>query len=252
MPDSQVEWSITGSLGIIRLNRPEKLNALTHAMMGDIVDLCRSVRSSQDLRAVVFLGNGRSFCAGQDLKDSVKEEPVTDRLSRELREDMQSAIAELPQPTIVGLHGHVLGRGLMLALACDIRVASSDAKLGFPEVKFGIIPGGGGTQRLTKVVGPSRALHMVLTGESIDSDLAMQWGLVTKVVATEDLETEAIEIAQGIVSHPGSAAIYSKLTIGVAANTVLSEGVKFEKTLSALLTGGEDWKRERERFEKER
>lgn len=250
LSDDNVSWSEESDVGIIRLNRPDKLNALTQAMMEDIRQICHDVRDRGDIKAVLLLGNGRAFCAGQDLKESGSEEPVMERLAREFRGDAQSALSELPQPTIAGIHGHALGRGLMLALACDIRIASEDAMFGFPEVKFGIIPGGGGTQRLAKVIGPSRALHMVLTGENVAAGTAYQWGLITKMVPSADLENEAISLAAGIASLPGAAGIFSKVTIGVASNTVLSEGVKFEKTLSAVLTSGADWKRERDNFGK--
>ncbi len=241
-----IEWAEQSGFGVIRLNRPDKLNALTHAMMDEIIELCHQVRNRSDIKAVVLLGNGRAFCAGQDLKESGGEEPAVERLAREFRDDVQTAIAELPQPTIAGLHGHVLGRGLMLALACDVRICSEDAKLGFPEVKLGIIPGGGGTQRLAKVVGSSRAIHMVLSSESIEADTALQWGLVTKKVPGANLEREALDLASSIAAIPRNAGLFAKITIGMASNTNISEGVKFEKTLSAVLTGTPGWKGEQD------
>lgn len=245
-----IDWTEESGFGVIRLNRPEKLNALTHAMMDEIIEFCHQLRIRHDIKAVVFLGNGRSFCAGQDLKESGGDEPALERLAREFRDDMQTAIAELPQPTIAGLNGHALGRGLMLALACDIRFCSDDARLGFPEVKFGIIPGGGGTQRLAKLVGPSRAIHMVLSSESIDAETALQWGLVTKVIPGQDLEKEVLGLASSVAAIPRDAGLFAKLAIGVAANTNISEGVKFEKTLSAVLTSSSEWKSERSNFGK--
>ncbi len=251
MSSGFIEWSEHAGFGVIRLNRPEKLNALTRGMMDEIIELCYRVRNRADIKAVVLLGSGRSFCAGQDLKESGGEESAVARLAREFRDDVQTAIADLPQPTIAGLHGHVLGRGLMLALACDIRLCSEDAKLGFPEVKFGIIPGGGGTQRLAKVIGPSRAIHMVLSGENVIADTAFQWGLVTKKTPNSSLEKEVLDLASTVAAIPRDAGIFAKITIGMASSTNVSEGVKFEKTLSAVLTGTPDWKRERGDFKKE-
>src|SRR5215469_6343810 len=154
LADGQLEWTAEDGVGVITLNRPEKLNALTRAMMAEISGLCKEITQRPDIHVVVFLGNGRGFCAGQDLSEHDQAGTVAAKPAGTFRADMLDAVAGVPQPTLAALHGYTLGRGLMLALACDLRFAADNAKLGYPEINFGIIPGGGGTQRLTKAVGP--------------------------------------------------------------------------------------------------
>jgi enoyl-CoA hydratase/carnithine racemase len=238
----QLEWTAEDGVGVIVLNRPEKLNALSRAMMTEISGLCAAITHRPDIRAVVFLGSGRGFCAGQDLSEHDQGGTVTAKLVGAFRADMLDAVAGLPQPTLAALHGYTLGRGLMLALACDLRFASDDAKLGYPEINYGIIPGGGGTQRLTKAVGPSRAMHMALTGDRIDATEALGWGLVTKVVSREELTATAMATARKLATVPNDAAVLVKTAVQIAVDTPLRDGIRSEKALSAVATADPNWK----------
>jgi enoyl-CoA hydratase/carnithine racemase len=242
LADGQLEWTAEDGVGVITLNRPEKLNALTRGMMTEIRRLCGAVTQRPDIRVVVFVGIGRGFCAGQDLAEHAEEGTVTAKLAGAFRADMLDAVAGLPQPTIAALHGYVLGRGLMLALACDLRFAADDAKLGYPEINYGIIPGGGGTQRLTKVVGPSRAMHLVLTGDRIDATEARSWGLVTKVVPRQELTTTAVTAARQLAAVPNDATVLAKAAVHLAVDTPLRDGILSEKALSAVATADPSWK----------
>lgn len=242
LADGQAGWAAEDGIGVITLNRPEKLNALTGATMAEIARFCGVIGRRTDIRVVVFQGNGRGFCAGQDLAEHAEEGTVTAKLAATFRADMLDAVAALPQPTLAALHGYVLGRGLMLALSCDLRFAADDAKLGYPEINFGIIPGGGGTQRLTKVVGPSRAMHMVLTGDRIDATEALGWGLVTKVVPRAELTTTVMATAGQLAAVPNDATILAKTAVQLAVDTPLSDGIRSEKALSAVATADPSWK----------
>lgn len=242
LADGQVEWAAEDGIGVMTLNRPAKLNALTGAMMAEIGRFCGVLGQRRNIRVVVFQGNGRGFCAGQDLAEHAEEGTVTAKLAATFRADMLDAVAALPQPTLAALHGYVLGRGLMLALSCDLRFAADDAKLGYPEINFGIIPGGGGTQRLTKAVGPSRAMHMVLTGDRIDATEALGWGLVTKVVPRAELNTTVMATAARLAAVPNDATILAKAAVQLAVDTPLHDGIRSEKALSAVATADPSWK----------
>lgn len=241
-----LEWAAEDGVGVITLNRPEKLNALNRAMMAEIGRLSTQITQRRDIRVVVFRGNGRGFCAGQDLGEDEPAVTVTVKLADAFRADMLDAVASVPQPTIAALHGYTLGRGLMLALACDLRFAADDTQLGYPEINYGIIPGGGGTQRLTKAVGPSRAMHLVLTGDRIDAAEALSWGLVTKVVPREELTTAAMSAAAKLAAVPNDTAILAKTAVHIAVDTPLREGVRSEKALSAVATADPGWKANRQ------
>lgn len=242
LADGQVEWAGEDGVGVITLNRPEKLNALTRAMMTEITALCTAITHRPDIRVVVFQGNGRGFCAGQDLGEHDTGETVTDKLASAFRADLLETVAAVPQPTLAALHGYTLGRGLMLALSCDLRFAANDAKLGYPEINYGIIPGGGGTQRLTKAVGPSRAMHMVLTGDHIDATEALDWGLVTKVVPGEELTATVMVTARKLAAVPNNATVLAKTAVQIAVDTPLRDGIRAEKALSAIATADPSWK----------
>lgn len=242
LADGQLEWTAEDGVGVITLNRPEKLNALTRAMMTGISGLCADITRRSDIHVVVFLGNGRGFCAGQDLSEHDQAGTVAAKLAGTFRTDMLDAVAGVPQPTLAALHGYTLGRGLMLALACDLRFAADDAKLGYPEINFGIIPGGGGTQRLTKAVGPNRAMHMVLTGDQIDATEALGWGLVTKVVLRDELTAAAMTTARKLAAVRNDAAVLAKAAVQIAVDTPLRDGIRAEKALSAVATADPSWK----------
>lgn len=234
--EGPVQWSTSNGIATITLARPEKLNALNAKMRSLLFELCSELATRSDVRAVALLGKGRSFCAGQDMHEASDRGPSpTESLDQQLQHDFLKAVSDLPQPTVVGLQGHCLGRGLMLALACCIRIAAGDALLGYPELKLGLLPGGGGTQRLTKAVGPARALHMVLTAEPVNAETALQWGLVTKVVPRAELEQAVLGVAELIAEHPGPLVRLARTAVEVGTATQIPEGVTLEKALSTVV-----------------
>src|SRR4051794_37824146 len=197
-----VRCDVRNAVATITLNRPDSLNALTREMRDDLTALLTWCGDRTDaVRAVVLAGAGGALCAGQDLRE--EEGPMTAASSIEgkRRGDFQALLAEQPQPTIAALHGYVIGRGLEVAATCDLRIAGDDARLGLPEVNLGMIPASGGTQRLPRLIGEARALHLVLTAERLDPATALDWGLVTRVVPGANLLDAAQALGERLAGH---------------------------------------------------
>lgn len=231
-----VSFAIHNRVATITLNRPEALNALNRQMREDLRELFRWCSEQKDLvRAVVLAGAGESFCSGQDLKEGGDADSPVESLQSKRRGDFQTLLADAPQPTIAALHGYVLGRGLEVALTCDLRIAADDARVGLPEVRLGMIPASGGTQRLARLVGPARALHLILTAEYLDAQTALQWGLVTRVVPKEELLPAAQALAERLAGHAPLAMRYARWAVLEGGATTLEQGLRLEAALAALL-----------------
>ncbi len=231
-----VTCSVHNRVATITLNRPEARNALNRQMREDLGELLRWCSEQKDLiRAVVLAGNGEAFCAGQDLKERGDVDSPVESLQSKRRGDFQTLLADLPQPTIAAVHGYVLGRGLELALTCDLRIAAEDARIGLPEVRLGMIPASGGTQRLARVVGPARALHLILTAEYLDAQTALQWGLVTKVTPRNELTAAAQAMGERLAEHAPLAMRYARWAVLEGSATTLEQGLRLEAALAALL-----------------
>ncbi len=230
-----------GPVVTITLARPEARNALTREMREDLERLLAWCGAhEQEIRAVVLAGEGPAFCAGQDLKEGSEPQSAAETVEAKLRGDFQSRLASLSQPTIAALHGAVLGRGLELAVTCDIRIAADDAVFGMPEVSLGMIPASGGTQRLPRVIGQARALDLLLSGERVDAATAREWGLVTRVVPRADLAAAACALAVRIAGHAPVALRYARRAVSEGGHLALSEGLHLEAALAALLRTTED------------
>ena len=206
------------------------MNALSAQMQDELAAVARQVADRRDIRAVVVSGGPRIFCAGADVGEMAQwsATDMTDR-SRALQ-DALSSIALLPQPTVAAISGFALGGGLELALCCDARVAGDNAKLGLPEIRLGIIPGAGGTQRLPRLVGPARAKDLIFTGRFVDADEALSMGLVDRVVAPDDVGAVAHEWAAQFVDGPAYALRAAKECIDAAMATDLDAGLAIERT----------------------
>jgi enoyl-CoA hydratase len=179
-------------LAFITVNRPEVRNALSNALVEELAEVFKQIENDQLVRALIITGEGdKAFMAGADIKELQERDFVVGRRQTRRRQEVMSMLAEMPIPVIAAINGFALGAGLELALACTLRVAVKDAKLGAPEVNLGIIPGCGGTQRLPRLVGLGLAMEMILTGAMITADEAYRIGLVNKVVAAEELMEEA-------------------------------------------------------------
>ncbi len=241
LASGNVRLSVKERVATIVLDRDEALNALTRAMREDLSTALRWCAERKDeVRCVILAGDGRSFCAGQDLKEGGDHATPVESLAGKLAGDFQTELAQQPQPTVAALHGHVLGRGLEVALTCDIRIAAEDTSIALPEVGIGMIPASGGTQRLPRLIGAGRALHLLLTGERIDARTAYEWGIVTRVVPRDELESAAQELGQRLAEQAPLALLYSRRAVLEGTHLSLAEGLHLEAALAAVLRTTED------------
>ena len=198
-------------IAVLTIDRPEKMNAVNNATVEEIDQALAEIEKQPDVRVLVLTGSGnKAFVAGADIREVEKRDTLLGRTETRRRQEVYTRIENLEIPSIAAINGWALGTGLELALVCTLRVASSKARLGQPEVKLGIIPGAGGTQRLPRIVGMGRAMEMVLTGEPIKADQALAYGLVNKVVEPDQLMDEVRKLAATLVSRPKMALQYAK------------------------------------------
>ncbi|HXG93469.1 MAG TPA: enoyl-CoA hydratase-related protein [Blastocatellia bacterium] len=229
-----------GRVAIVTVNRPDKLNALNIATRSEILAAFDQLEKDDNVRVVVITGAGeKAFIAGADISEFAGMTAVQQRAVMKGRRAFD-AVEDFPKPVIAMINGFALGGGCELAMACDIRIASSKAKLGQPEIKLGIIPGGGGTQRLTRLVGEGKAMELILTGDMISADEALALGLVNHVVAPEELEAKTMELANKIAEMSPVALAMAKAAVKNASRLNLREGVDAEVDLFALCFSSED------------
>src|SRR5689334_6400067 len=211
-------------VAIITINRPDKRNALNIKTREEGAALLEELRNEDSVGVVVFAGaGGRAFIAGADIAEFAGRTSITQRdvmMSRSLF----TAIDSFPKPVIAMVNGYCLGGGCELALACDIRIASETASFGQPEINLGIIPGGGGTQRLTRLVGEGKAMELILTGEIIDAKTAFTIGLVNHIVPADQLQTKTLDIAKRISEKSPIALQLAKEAVKLASRSNLDEG----------------------------
>ena len=216
-----------GRVGLITLNRPEALNALNLALMTDVVTAATELDTDTSIGAIVLTGSARAFAAGADIKE----------MSSQTYMDMYLAdwfsgwdrLAAVRTPLIAAVSGHALGGGCELALMCDFIIAADTAKFGQPEIKLGVIPGIGGSQRLTRAVGKAKAMELILTGRTIDANEAERAGLVARVVAADDLLDDALATATTIAGMSLPVAMLAKEAVNAAFETTLDAGIRFER-----------------------
>lgn len=229
-----------GATAWLTVNRPDKLNALDSATVNEIRDAMLDARDDRDIKGVILTGAGKSFVAGADINHLVSLDALTAEASTAVGQGVTSLIESLGKPVIAAINGYALGGGCELAMACTLRIASPYAKFGQPEVKLGVIPGYGGTQRLPRLVGKGRALQMILTGEVIDAQEALRIGLVNEVVPAESLLARAQEIADAIAANAPIATRLAMEAVHRGAETPLPEGLALERTLFAICASSED------------
>lgn len=231
------------NIGILTINRPQKMNALTNELMSELKQLLGEIEKDQELRVLIVTGSGdKAFVAGADIKELVDRDALIGRRVSCERQEVFSRLENLPVPSIAAVNGYALGGGLELALACSIRVCSEKAQFGAPEVKLGIIPGDGGTQRLPRLVGQGRAMEMVLTGDFIDAQEAFRIGLANKIIPPEELMEKTMELAQKIASRPPLAVKYAKEAVNRSQEGSGTAGFALESYLHALSCTTEDKK----------
>lgn len=236
-----IGFNVQDRIATITIDRPAVRNALDEPTAGEIERALVEAEENRDVSVLVFTGGGEKvFVSGADLRD------LQYRKARQVLEaslnHLFSRIDAFPKPTIAAMNGHALGGGMELALACDFRIAVSDAKLGFPEVGLGILPGAGGTQRLPRLVGLGRAKELILTADPIDADRALAMGLVNRVVSREELESATRELAGKIASRAPLALRLAKAALNLAARVPLDSGLAFEVVSQSVLFETKDKK----------
>ena len=229
-----------GRVAVITINRPQKMNALNIQTRAEGAAALDELRDDAEVRVVVITGAGdKAFVAGADIAEFEGRTAVTQRDVMTGR-SLFTAVDVFPKPVIAMINGYCLGGGCELALSCDLRIASENAKLGQPEINLGIIPGGGGTQRLTRLVGEGKAMELILTGDVIDAQTAYNIGLVNMVVPAADLEAKTMEFANRIAEKSPVALRMAKEAVKTAARSNLDEGLRREIDLFALTFSSAD------------
>ena len=223
---------------IIRLNRPKELNALRTRLLGEIASVLAAAQTDDGVRCVVLTGNDRAFAAGADISEMKDKSPV--EVLGDPRAEHWAAIRAFKKPMVAAVNGFCLGGGNELAMHCDILIAGRDARFGQPEINLGIIPGAGGTQRLTAMIGKSKAMLMVLSGQFLTAEQACAAGLVAEVCEPELVLERALEIAHAISAKSPLAVQLGKEAVLKASDGLLAEGIAFERKAFALLFATED------------
>ncbi|HUL92572.1 MAG TPA: enoyl-CoA hydratase [Burkholderiales bacterium] len=230
-----------GRVGLIRLNRPKALNALNDALMDELGEALARLDGDEGIGAIVLTGNGKAFAAGADI-GAMKDWGYMDVYKSGYITRNWEGLKSVRKPVIAAVAGYALGGGCELALMCDIIVAAEGARFGQPEIKLGIIPGAGGTQRLPRAVGKAKAMDLVLTGRMMEAPEAERAGLVSRVVAADKLLEEALAIAAQIAEYSLPSVMMAKEAVNRAYEVPLSEGMLFERRLFHALFATEDQK----------
>ncbi|MEP6645038.1 MAG: enoyl-CoA hydratase-related protein [Acidobacteriaceae bacterium] len=229
------------SIAYVTINRPKVLNALNMATMEDLRSAFTAIKDDKEIRVVILTGSGeKAFVAGADIAELSKHDAVSAKEYTHRGQSVLDLIENLGKPVIACINGFALGGGCEIALACTFRLASENAKLGQPEVKLGLIPGYGGTQRLPRLVGKGIAMQLLLAGEMINAQEALRIGLVNEVVAAAELIPRAEALAQKIVANAPLAVQYAMEAVNKGMEMSLSEGLYIEATLFGLCCATED------------
>jgi enoyl-CoA hydratase len=238
MEGKNILWEKKESIGILTINRPDVRHALKAEIREEIAAVLALAETDRELRVMIITGAGEKvFSAGGDIKQ-MAENSMWDILERRL--DIFSQIHHLSKPVIAAVNGLALGGGCELAMACDFRIGSENARLGQPEINLGIFPGGGATQRLQRLVGAGRAKELIFTGDIIDAREAERIGLLNKVFPAQELMPRTVEIAKKIVSKGPLALKLAKMSINMGMETGLQTGLGYEKLARTLVHGSED------------
>ena len=229
-----------GRVGLVRLNRPQAMNALNHALLSELVDAVATFDGDADIGAIVLTGSERAFAAGADIKEMAGASAVEMFLSDKL--SLYDRLCQVKKPLIAAVSGWCLGGGNELAMSCDMIIASETARFGQPEVTIGVIPGAGGTQRLTRAVGKALAMEMILNNRTLTADEAMQFGLVNRVAPVERFLDEALSLAAEIAGRAPLAVRLAKEAVNHAFDSFLSDGLADERRSFYMLFATQDQK----------
>lgn len=219
-----------GHVGLITLNRPKALNALSSPLMAELTEALDAFEADRNIRAMVLTGSEKAFAAGADIKE-MQEKTWSEAYMEDFITAGWERLTRCRKPVIAAVAGFALGGGCEVAMMCDFIIAADSAKFGQPEVNLGIPPGAGGTQRLTRFVGKSKAMEMCLTGRFMDAEEAERAGLVSRVVPADELLDEAFKTADAIAAKSMAANMIIKESVNRAYETTLSEGIRFERRM---------------------
>ncbi|RJY09822.1 enoyl-CoA hydratase-related protein [Aurantiacibacter aquimixticola] len=229
-----------GAVTVVTLNRPQALNALNTAVLGELTEALAAFDADDSQRCAVITGSGdKAFAAGADIKE-MADKPAADFYLEDFFAGWNAMTAKTRKPWIAAVNGFALGGGCELAMMADFIIASENARFGQPEIKLGVAPGMGGSQRLTRAVGKAKAMDLCLTGRMMDAAEAERAGLVSRVVPHEELMDEAMKAAEAIAGMPPMAAMVNKELVDAAFETTLSQGMLHERRLFQILTATED------------
>ena len=237
-----IRYEVRGKIGYVTINRPEALNALNQKVLCELYDVFNQINDDDEVRCVIVTGEGRSFVAGADIAEMSSLSAVEGKKFGTFGNKVMNFIEKIEKPVIAAINGFALGGGCEIAMACDFRIASSKALFGQPEVGLGITPGFGGTQRLSKLVGPGMASYIILTATNIKADEALRIGLVQQVVEPEELMPTVEAIAKKIVSNAPIAVGQSKTLINKGYHLDMFSGAALEAEGFGLCFGTEDQK----------
>jgi enoyl-CoA hydratase len=240
-------------LAFITINRPDQLNCFDLETLTQLAEVIEEIKFNKDIRVVIITGAGeKSFSTGADLRErrTLSEKEV--RRNVNLIRDVFSKIEELPQPTIAAINGYAFGGGLELALACDLRIAVKEAVMGLTEVSLGIIPGAGGTQRLSRLIGVSKAKELIFTARKISAVVASEFGIVNKVVERKQLHTSLVELAAEIIKNAPLAVTQAKFAIHYGSNVDLKTGLAIESKAYEVIIPTKDRLEALEAFKEKR
>jgi enoyl-CoA hydratase len=241
MSFQNIKTEVTGAVGIATLNRPDALNALNTALLNELAEALEAWDSGNEVRCMIVTGSDRAFAAGADIKE-MQPKTYSQMYRENLFGDQFDRIARVKKPIIAAVAGHALGGGCELALLCDFIIAADTARFGQPEITLGIMPGLGGSQRLTRIIGKSKAMDLCLTGRTMDAAEAESCGLAARVVPADLLMAEALKAAQKIAAQSSPAVQMVKEAVNRALETSLAEGLHFERRLFHAMFATQDQK----------
>lgn len=237
-------------IGRIILNRPDVLNALNRGMISEIVESMEAFDRDDDVRVIVLSGSGKAFAAGADIEEMMDEDTIGMELQNQFA--VWDRIDGIKKPVLAAVHGFALGGGFELALACDLIFAGENVQLGFPEVTLGVMPGAGGTQRLTKAMGKQKALEWLWLGESMDAKEALHYGVVTRIIPEEVLMEETLRFARKLTKQAPLSLRLIKEAVNKAVDAPVHEGMQLERKNFYLLFSSMDQKEGMTAFKEKR
>ncbi len=223
-----IQIKTDANVGVITLNRPDALNALNKQLTAELAEALARMDGDAEIGCVVLTGSKKAFAAGADIKE-LQNRTFIDLYVNDPFAQTWEAVSRFKKPIIAAVSGYALGGGCEVAMMCDFIIAAQNAKFGQPEINLGVMPGAGGTQRLPRFVGKAKAMDMCLTGRMMDADEAERAGLVSRIVATDDLMDEAMKAAHSIAEKSLPIAIMTKEAINTAYETTLAQGIRFER-----------------------